>query len=92
MTWDGFTTAGFDLESDPTRYRYELVAEHLAGLIESGQLRANNPLPSEGDLAEAYGVSLGTVRHATRLLRLRGLVVTVKSKGTYVTRPFGQDR
>lgn len=29
-------------------------------------------------------MSLGTARHATELLRRRGLVVTIRSKGTYV--------
>jgi DNA-binding GntR family transcriptional regulator len=81
---EGFTTAGFDLDRHPARYRYDVVAEHLGGLIESGQLPPNTRLPGEGDLARAYGVSLGTARHATRLLCLRGWVVTVRSKGTYV--------
>lgn len=81
---EGFPTAGFDPNRDPARYRYAVVAEHLAGLIESGQLPPNTRLPAEGDLAVAYGVSLGTIRHATRLLGLRGLVVTLRSKGTYV--------
>lgn len=32
-----------------------------------------------------FGVSLGTARRTVRLLRERGLVVTVRSKGTFVT-------
>lgn len=75
---------------DPTavagRYLYEAVAEHLAARIVAGNWPSNAPLPAEGELADQYGVSLGTVRHATRLLRTRGLVVTVQSKGTYVVR------
>lgn len=81
---EGFTTTGFDPDRDPARYRYELVAEHLARLIESGQLPPNTRLPGEHDLALEYGVSLGTARHAMRLLFLRGLVVIVRSRGTYV--------
>lgn len=82
---DGFSTVGFDPDRFPARYRYEVVAEHLAELIESGRLAPYTRLPGESDLAQAYGMSLGTVRHATRLLCDRGLVVTVRSKGTYVT-------
>jgi GntR family transcriptional regulator len=65
-------------------YVYEWLAEVIADRIESGELPPHTPLPSERHLATQYGVSLGSARHATRLLRLRGLVVTVKSKGTYV--------
>ncbi|NKQ57589.1 winged helix-turn-helix transcriptional regulator [Amycolatopsis sp. K13G38] len=71
-------------EPDPAGYLYEQMASHLAQRIASGELKPNTPLRGERDLAEEYGVSLGTARHATRLLRYRGLVVTVRSKGTYV--------
>ncbi|WP_236793302.1 winged helix-turn-helix domain-containing protein [Amycolatopsis sp. GM8] len=73
----------FDPDATPG-YRYLHMANHLAGRIESGELAPNTPLPSERRLAEDYGVSLGTARHATRLLRYRGLVVTIRSKGTYI--------
>lgn len=65
-------------------YLYQQMYEHLAGRIESGELAPNTPLPSERRLAVEYGVSLGTARHATRLLRYRGFVRTIRSKGTYV--------
>ncbi|WP_203835999.1 GntR family transcriptional regulator [Winogradskya humida] len=35
-------------------------------------------------LQQEYGLSRDTVRHALRLLREAGLVVTVRGKGTYV--------
>ncbi|WP_376766027.1 GntR family transcriptional regulator [Amycolatopsis pithecellobii] len=65
------------------------MAEHLAARIEAGELALNTPLPSERRLAHEYGVSLGTARRATRLLRYRGLVVTIRSKGTYIADPRG---
>ncbi|MTD58769.1 winged helix-turn-helix domain-containing protein [Amycolatopsis pithecellobii] len=73
-----------ELRLDLPGYAYERMAEHIAGRIASGELELNTPLPSERRLAEEYGVSLGTARHATKLLRFRGLVVTVRSKGTYI--------
>ncbi|WP_084144108.1 winged helix-turn-helix domain-containing protein [Amycolatopsis taiwanensis] len=76
--------APFDPGAVPTRYRYELLAEHLAQLIDAGELRPNVPLPAERRLAEQFGVSLGTARRATGVLRARGLVITLRSKGTYV--------
>jgi len=71
-------------QPEPTGYVYEQLADHLAQLIESGRLRPGMPLPAERRLAQQYDVSLGTARHATQLLRARGLVVTVPAKGTFV--------
>lgn len=71
-------------------YRYKKMAEELAARIERGELPPNTRLPAEVDLAREHGVSLGTARHATQLLRDLGLVVTIRSKGTYIAaRPFG---
>lgn len=69
----------------PTGYLYEQLADHLAQLIETGWLRPGTPLPAERRLAQQHEVSLGTARHATQLLRSRGLVVTVPAKGTFVS-------
>jgi GntR family transcriptional regulator len=74
------------IDSDSPGYLYQAVASDLARRIRSGELAPNTPLPAELDLARGYGVSLGTARHATRLLRDRGLVVTIRSKGTYVVK------
>lgn len=73
-------------EFDPREpgYLYEAMAKHLATRIEAGELAERKPLPNERRLAEEYGVSLGTARHAVRILANRGLVVVLRSKGTYV--------
>ncbi|TVT23530.1 winged helix-turn-helix transcriptional regulator [Amycolatopsis acidiphila] len=71
---------------------YDWMAEHLATRIEMGELRPHTRLPSESRLASEYGVSLGTARHATRILQSRGLLVTVKSKGTYVATQLDRGR
>jgi len=73
-----------NVETDGPGYLYEALAKQLAERIEAGEFAVNTPLPAEGQLAREYGVSLGTARHATKILRERGLVVTIKSKGTYV--------
>jgi GntR family transcriptional regulator len=74
----------FDSNSAPLRYRYEVLADHLARMIATGEIPPNKPLPAERRLADEYGVSLGTARRATDELRIRGLVHTLRSKGTYV--------
>jgi aminoglycoside phosphotransferase (APT) family kinase protein len=50
-------------------------------------LKPNTPLVAERRLADEYGVSLGTARRATELLRDRGLVFTLRSKGTFIADP-----
>ncbi|WP_435159522.1 GntR family transcriptional regulator [Amycolatopsis sacchari] len=66
------------------QYLYRTVFEQFKARIESGELPANTPFPAERRLAAELGVALGTLRHATQLLRDEGLVVTVPSKGTFV--------
>lgn len=66
-------------------YLYEHFAAFLAALIATGTLPPGARLPGERDLADDHGVSIGTVRRATALLRDQGLVVTLPAKGTYVT-------
>ncbi|MFE9189234.1 GntR family transcriptional regulator [Micromonospora sp. NPDC007208] len=64
---------------------YVQLADVIAKRIETGELPPNRPIPSESTLQQEYGVARGTVRAAVRLLRERGLVMTVPQRGTYVT-------
>ncbi|NUW45771.1 GntR family transcriptional regulator [Nonomuraea rhodomycinica] len=64
-----------------------VVANHIAGKIERGELKLGQRLPSELDLAEQYGVARMTVRRAMKELRERGLIRSVHGKGTYVQQP-----
>jgi GntR family transcriptional regulator len=65
-------------------YVYMQLADHIASRIESGELLPAARLPGERDLAEEYGVALGTARRAVQELRDRGLVLTLPAKGTYI--------
>lgn len=65
-------------------YVYEAIADHIALRIRAGQFKPGNPLPGERALSEEYGHALGTIRRAMDVLRDRGLVITLKSKGTLV--------
>lgn len=76
---------------DTPGYIYERMAEHIANRIRAGELPPHKPLPAERRLAEEYGVSLGTARRATELLREQGLVVTLRSKGTFVAEVKGEN-
>lgn len=68
---------------DP-RPAYVRLADLIADQIERGTLAPGQVVPSEPYLMGEHGVSRGTVRSAMRLLRERGLVVTVPGKGTFV--------
>lgn len=73
---------------DPTKvgaaYVYVAMADHLTARMEAGEWPSGSRLPNERDLAAEYGVSVSTARRAARELRERGLVVTIRVKGTYV--------
>jgi DNA-binding GntR family transcriptional regulator len=74
----------FDPFAGGPGYLYMAVADHLAARIEAGDLPPGGRLPAERELAAEYGVSLATGRHAVKVLRERGLVITLPVKGTFV--------
>src|SRR5437870_5131784 len=65
-------------------YLYRTIANEIEKRIAAGELEVGMPLPNERQLAEQLETSLGTARRAVELLRERGLVVTLRSKGTFV--------
>jgi len=64
---------------------YELIYDGLRQRIESGQLSADERLPSEPELAQQYGVSRMTVRHAVDRLVAERMVVRRRGSGTFIT-------
>ena len=66
---------------------YVQVANWIAGRIDRGELAPGHKLPAERDLAAEIGVGYMTVRRAMRLLRERGLIVTVVGRGTFIAGP-----
>lgn len=63
---------------------YVQLADVIAGKIASGDLAPDRPIPSENHLADEYGVARLTARRAAQELRERGLIVTVRGKGSFV--------
>jgi GntR family transcriptional regulator len=66
------------------KLRYVWVAEQIEAEIESGKLAPGARLRAERELAEHYRVAYGTLRHAVDILRVRGLIVTIHGRGTFV--------
>lgn len=67
----------------------ETLAEQVAAQIKEAILddiwEPGDALPTEPQLAEAYGVSRAVVRDATRMLAARGLVEAQHGRGVFVT-------
>lgn len=80
------TAGDFQLEDGPD-YAYVQLANYIEARIGDGTLAPGARLPGERALAEEYGVALGTVRSALRVLRDKNLIVTTPSKGTFIPRP-----
>lgn len=69
---------------DATRYRFEQIADMFAARIASGEMSPGDRLPAEDDIADQLGVAPMTVRRAVEELRDRGLVRTLRGRGTFV--------
>ncbi|MGW7289297.1 GntR family transcriptional regulator [Streptomyces sp. NPDC054847] len=82
--------SGTSLDPRSATPLYVQLANAIAQQIASGTLAPDRPIPSENRLAEEYGVARLTARRATQELRERGLVVTVRGKGSFVTPDAGK--
>jgi GntR family transcriptional regulator len=76
---------------------YRQLAAVLRQGIEQGDYPPDTTLPRQDDIAEQYGVNVGTVRKAVALLEAEGLVTPVRRRGTVVRprppmRRLGVDR
>jgi GntR family transcriptional regulator len=64
---------------------YRQIAAWLRSRIDAGEFRpGEDPLPSEKDLVNLFGVARDTARRAVEALRDEGLVETIPQRGTYV--------
>src|SRR5712691_4200324 len=63
-------------------YYYNQAADSIAELIADGTYTVK--LPGERQLAPELDVSYATVRRAMKILRERGLIVSIHGRGTYV--------
>ena len=77
------------VEAPEIDYRAELpphrqIAAWLLGRIESGELAVGQPVPSEKELMDLFGVARTTVRRAIAYLRDQAVIRTVPGRGSYV--------
>jgi GntR family transcriptional regulator len=67
--------------------KYRQIADNLREQISAGALRPGDQLPTEPQLATAYGASRSTIRLAVGMLTTNGLVETRQGMGTFVRQP-----
>jgi len=74
-----------------SNFRYEEVANLIAGLVDSGTLSPGSRAPSLREISERQKVSLSTALQAYRLLEDRGVLEARPRSGHYIaTRPAVQ--
>ncbi|MDO4582105.1 MAG: FadR/GntR family transcriptional regulator [Bacillota bacterium] len=66
---------------------YEKVVEKIKRSIAEGDILPGQPLPSERQLMDSFGVSRASLREAFRVLELLGLIESVPGKGRFVRQP-----
>jgi GntR family transcriptional regulator len=71
---------------------YEQIARILGARIADGTYSPRRRVPSEAAICEEFNVSRPTARAALQLLIQRGLIITVRGKGSFVVEhPSGGD-
>jgi GntR family transcriptional repressor for pyruvate dehydrogenase complex len=63
---------------------YTVVVEQIRDLIEMGQLKPGDKLPTERSLAEQLGISRSSVREALSALEVLGVIQSRQGLGNYV--------
>jgi len=71
-------------DNDTGLFRYVRVEKHILALIEAGELRPGDRMPSLRTLCARFGVSLSTVNQAYLELERRGVVESRPRSGFFV--------
>lgn len=71
--------------------RYKAIKLELVRTLSSGRIAADQPLPTEKQLATRYAVSIGTIRRAMDELVTEHVVVRQQGRGTFLA-PFSAER
>jgi GntR family histidine utilization transcriptional repressor len=67
-----------------TQPRYRQIKDHIIKLINTGELEANDRVPSENDLVKTFGIARMTAHRALRELSDEGYVLRLAGVGTFV--------
>lgn len=67
--------------------RYQRLRDDLADQVARHVWRPGEPIPTEAELSNRYGVAIGTVRKAVDVLVAEGILERAQGRGTFVRRP-----
>jgi GntR family transcriptional regulator len=70
---------------------YDQIEEQIKGLINSGQIKTGDQLPTIRDLSVKLSVNFNTVVLAYRDLVNEGIIITERGKGTFVAETPGEE-
>lgn len=73
--------------ADTTRFRYETLADWIAGLVQAGTLAPGERAPSLREVSRQQRTSLTTAMQAYRMLEDRGILQARPQSGFYVAQP-----
>lgn len=80
-----FDNQRIDFDS-PIAY-YVQLKEILVAMIESGEWKVGDKLPSDSELCNAFGISRTVVRQSLQEMEYEGLIYRRKGKGSFVAKP-----
>ena len=63
---------------------YEYVFDYFSDQILSGELKLNDKIPTEREIAEKLGVSRNSIREVMHMLEITGLIECLQGSGNYV--------
>ena len=69
---------------DTTQARYRQIKDHIIMLINTGELKSDDRVPSENALVKTFGIARMTAHRALRELSDEGYVVRLAGVGTFV--------
>lgn len=78
-----------DVSSKSTKV-YEEVVERIKNMVENGELKMGEKLPTERAMAEELNVSRASIREAIRSLEVIGLVECKQGAGNYIRKDFSE--
>lgn len=68
----------------PMEILYKKIAMNIKQKIQSGELQADEKIPTENELSSQYGVSRITSKKALNILQEEGLIYRVRGSGSFV--------
>lgn len=68
----------------PSNKTYQFVFDYFSEQILSGELKINDKIPPEREIAEKLGVSRNSIREVMHMLEINGLIECVQGSGNYV--------